>query len=549
MGTTAYAVPAGAIIVATTGNDANPGTLAAPVRSLARGVSIAPSGGTVVARAGVYHESVEIYRAVTIQSYPNEAVWLDGSTAVSGWVVDGTAWRKDGWTQRFDHSPTYTQGAPDSTVPDWQFVDPTNYPMAAHPDQVFIDGLALTQVKSRSLVTSGTFYLDEATSKLYIGSNPTGKTVAASTIIRALAIRAADTVIRGIGVRRYSPSVFHIGGVTLEAPRVTVENVTIEDTATTGIAVIREDCRLDRLTVRRSGMLGVHGRFADRVRMISVSATDNNDQRFNIAPVSGGVKIGASRGVTVSASDFSNNFGPGFWEDLSVYDSVITGSQFAGNLGDGLFLEISAKAVVANNFFTRNGQSGLKINNTSDVRVWNNTLWANTGRAIWLAQDSRRNTNPYDQAVDPRIPFPDPAMPWTLGPVTFRNNVVVQLATSATCLICNEDYSRQATAEQMGLSLNGDLYQRVSSSSPAWLTIWSRGATNPYVFTTLYSWTSTTGQESRGREFVGGESLVDAQGRLTASATALISAVALPLPADIAAIVGRAAGTVHLGMW
>ncbi|MFZ1286356.1 MAG: right-handed parallel beta-helix repeat-containing protein [Candidatus Phosphoribacter sp.] len=549
VGTTSYAVPAGAIIAAPNGNDASPGTLAAPVRSLNRALALAPAGGTVVLRAGVYHESVTISRAVTVQSYPNEAVWLDGSSAVGGWVADGTRWRNDGWTQRFDHSPTYTQGAPDSTVPYWQFVNTATYPMAAHPDQVFIDGTALTQVKSLSLVTAGKFFLDESSSKLYIGTNPSGRAVAASTLIKAFSVRAASTVIRGIGVRRYSPSVFHMGGITVEAPSVRLENVQIEDTATTGISVLREDCTLDRVTIRRSGMLGIHSRYADRLRLLSLSVTGNNDQRFNVAPVSGGAKLGQTRGVTLSNSDFSGNFGPGFWQDLSTYNTTITGSRFTDNLGDGIFLELSAKAVVANNFVARNGLAGLKINNTSNVHIWNNTIVANVGRAVWLAQDSRRNTNPNDPAVDRRVAWPDPEMPWTLGPVTLRNNVVAQAATSASCVICNEDYSRQMTAEQMRLSLNGNLYQRVSSTSPAWLTIWSRGATNPYVFTTLASWTSTTGQESRGREFVGGESLVDAQGRLTASATALISAVALPLPADIAAIVGRPAGTVHLGKW
>jgi hypothetical protein len=196
VGSASYAAPAGAIYVSPTGNDAAAGTQAAPVKTIQRGVNLAPAGGTVVVRAGTYRETVTISRTVTVQNYPKEAVWLDGSSPVTGWVADGSMWRKDGWTTRFDSSPTYTQGAKDSTAANWGFVNP-DYPMAAHPDQVFVDGAPLEQVKSKSLVKAGTFFLDQATSKLYIGTNPTGKTVEASTIIKAMTVKGANSVSRG----------------------------------------------------------------------------------------------------------------------------------------------------------------------------------------------------------------------------------------------------------------------------------------------------------------------------------------------------------------
>ena len=41
------------------------------------------------------------------------------------------------------------------------FVDPA-HPMAARPDQVFVDGAALTQVATAAQVTVGTFAVDQA---------------------------------------------------------------------------------------------------------------------------------------------------------------------------------------------------------------------------------------------------------------------------------------------------------------------------------------------------------------------------------------------------
>ncbi|AQP46317.1 hypothetical protein BW730_00755 [Tessaracoccus aquimaris] len=548
VGSASYTAPSGAIYVSPSGNDSAAGTLAAPVKTIQRGVTLAPSGGTVVVRAGTYRESVTISKKVTVQNYPKESVWLDGASPVTGWVADGTAWRKDGWTTRFDASPTYTQGAADLTDPGWQFIS-KSYPMAAHPDQVFVAGVPLQQVNSRSLVKAGTFYLDEATSKLYIGTNPSGQSVEASTIVKGMSIRGADSVVRGIGIKRFAPSVFHMGSVTVEQPGVRLENVVVQDAATTGISVLRENVTLNQVSVTGAGMLGIHGRFADNITFSKVSATKNNDERFNIAPNAGGVKLGHTRGVRVADSSFSGNYAYGFWEDLSVYDSVFRQSEFNDNTATGLFLEISAKAIVGDNTFKGNAQYGLQVNNTSDVKIWNNTFSGNS-RPINLVQDTRRNTNKNDQAVDPRQAFPDPTMPWTLGPVTVRNNVMANSSSAANCLLCVEDYSFTKSAEQMKITANSNVYHRSSASQPQWVAIWSRANVNvnPYVFSSLAAFQSTTGQEKKGKEFTGA-SVLDSSLNLVASLKADQANIAEALPADVASAIGRPAGSKTLGRW
>ncbi|MGZ6979845.1 MAG: hypothetical protein ACXVJW_17180, partial [Acidimicrobiia bacterium] len=194
VGTAQYAVPSGAIIVAPTGSDSAAGTAAAPMQTLGGAVARAASGKTIVLRAGTYHESVVIPadKRLTVQAWPGEAVWMDGSSAVAGWVASGNVWRRDAWTIKFDASPTYTRGAPDSTAANWGFVDP-NYPMAAHPDQIWIDGTPQRQVASLAQVVPGTFFHDEAGSKLYLGTDPTGKSVRASTLVTALMVRSASS--------------------------------------------------------------------------------------------------------------------------------------------------------------------------------------------------------------------------------------------------------------------------------------------------------------------------------------------------------------------
>lgn len=545
-GRMAYPVPAGAVVAAPSGNDAARGTLAAPVRTLARALALAPIGGTVVLRAGIYHESVVSTKKVTVQSYPLEAVWLQGSRAVSGWVKDGSTWRVNNWTPRFDASVGYSKGDKDGTTPGWQWVNPS-YPMAAHPDQVFLAGVKQRQVASRAAVVPGTFYLEESTSRLYLGSDPTGREVRASDLTRALRVLGAGTLIRGIGVRDYAPSIWHIGAVTIEAPKVRLENVIIQDSATIGLGVVTADVVLQRVSVLRAGLLGVHAATADRF-IVSRSRLDgNNAERFNNAPVSGGIKVGRSRTVTVTHSSVSYNLGQGYWSDVSVYDTRFVNNNVMGNRAAGVFLEISARGTVANNIIKDNGGDGIKINNTSSVSIYNNTVVRN-GRAINIVQDPRTPANT-SYGDDRRYPN-DPAMTWLIGPVTVRNNVIGQPTSSAVCVLCVEDYSHRRTAAQMGVTSNGNVFNRATSGSTRWLTVWSRGTVNvnPAVYTTLSQHRAGTKQDTTSLAY-DGSAVVTSSGALSSTIRVKAGTVAVALPSSIAALISQPTGARKLGVF
>lgn len=542
-----YTVPTGAVFVAPGGSDTASGSKAAPVRTIARALALAPTGGTIVLRAGTYHESLVTGRTVKIQNYPGEAAWLDGSVKITGWVKDGTTWRHDGWTQRFDASVGFSKGDVDGTSAGWQWLNPS-YPMAAHPDQVFVNGTQLRQVKYRSQVVAGTFYLDESTSRLYIGSDPTSKEVRGTTLTRALRILGPGTVIRGIGVRRYAPSIWHIGAITVEAPKVHLDNLMVTDSATIGVGVVTSDVVLFRVSILRSGLLGVHASYADRLYINQSRIDGNNTERFNSAPVSGGIKSGRTRTLTVVNSSVSNNLGQGYWSDESVYDTRILNSNVVGNRAAGVFLEISARGTIANNIISGNGGDGVKINNTSTVTIWNNTVVRN-GRALNLVQDTRLPSNT-SYGHDSRYPN-DPEMTWLTGPVTVRNNVIGLPTTSTvTCVLCVEDYSYKRTAAQMGVTSNGNVFNRASSTSSRWLTVWSRGSINPdpAVYTTLPEYRSGTGQDlsSLGYDT---STVVATDATLASTVQGKASTVAVALPSSIATLIGQPTGVRRLGVF
>lgn len=548
LGAVDYAVPATALHVSVTGRDESRGTAELPLRTFTEAVRRARTGSTVVVHAGTYHEEVTIPegKGITIQAAPRAVVWLDGSRLVGGWRAEGDSFVSTGWKARFDPSPTYTWGAPDGTRSGWAFLDP-RHPMAAHPDQVWVDGRRQRQVAARADVVPGAFYVDYSTDRLYLGTNPAGKEVRGSDIAKAISIRARGTTVRGIGVRRFAPSVPNMGAVTAEASRITLDNVVIRDNATTGLHVVGSGVSLRHVTVAANGMLGLSATYADGLRVDGLLAEHNNTEGFNMSPVAGGAKIGRTRGVSVRHSVFRRNAGTGLWFDESTYDGEVLDSSSLANEGHGLSLEISAKFLVADALVADNDGYGIKVNNTSDVSLWNNTVVGND-RPINIVQDERSADVRSASGHDPRQAFPDPTMSWLNGPVRVHNNIMGQSRGSANCLLCVEDYSGRRTAKQMRVSLSGNVYQRRTSSSPAWMVVWSRGHRDPEVFSTVAAFQAATGWEFAHLELTG-EPAVGTAWKASDDVTERSSSVALPLPADVAHQLGRPPGVRHLGAW
>ncbi|KAB2377512.1 DUF1565 domain-containing protein [Actinomadura montaniterrae] len=546
VGSTAYKIPDGALFVSPTGNDGADGTRKHPLRTLAKAVAKARAGGTVVLRGGVYHESVTVPggKRLTVQSAPHEAVWLDGSSQVAGWRQGNRAWVREGWTARFDASPTYTPGARESGDSDFRFVSP-DHPMAAHPDQVWLDGVPQKQVGARGDVKDGTFYVDEASRRLYLGSDPRGHDVRASTLAEAITVGGAGSRLRGIGVRRYATSLPQLGSVKVTAPDVTVENVAVNESATTGLSVLAAHARVRHVTTTGNGMLGVHANYADDLRLDAVRSTGNNVEHFKYSPVSGGVKVTRSRKVAVTGGVFADNLGKGVWMDESVYDITLTGNRILRNADHGVSLELSAKAVVAGNVIGDNAGDGLKVNNTSDVQIWNNSL-AGNGRTIHLAQDARSPSDPHAAGRDPRQKTADPAMTWRVSKVVISNNTLADARSGTPCLLCVEDGTHRRGAGQMGVAVDGNVYVR-PDGNPRTLVQWARSSGGTTDFGDLGRFRSETGQEKRG-VLKTAATAAGQDGELERTVAAQADAdTALPLPAPIAALLGKPTGTRHIG--
>lgn len=544
VGSTAYPMPRGSYFVSPSGSDGNPGTQAAPFLTLGKAVSAAPSGSTIVMRAGVYHESVKVpaNKTLTIQSYPNEAVWLDGSVPVTNWMFTlPGVWSSSNWTAQFasvDYDPNASQ-----------YYSPVTqaHPMAGHPDQVFYDGTQLTQVGSLNEVKSGDFYVDYSTDQLYIGSNPMFHTVRGTTLSGALYIASPNTVVRGIGVRDYATPYGWSGTVQLAGNNDTLRNVEIDDSATKAIGVTAQHDTISNVTVERAGQLGVGGNEADYLNVAHSLFDLDNQQQFNVAPVAGGVKCTSCRYALVNHSTFTNGYADPVWFDTSSYADRVLSNLLINNVGPGIHFEVSGYETAADNVIIDETASGLVVVDSNNVRLWNNTVVDSGNYDIDFLDGPRVASDPNaTQWRDPRTPN-DPNITWVTNHCQAHNNVAVGSTAAAFNV---EDLTQTKTGSQM-VSTSNNAFYRNDSNSPTNLFRWANYGGQPALetFPTLAAMQQSTGQETGSMEQVGGtdpyyQANTPSGGQTSYGPAAGSPSIGagLPLPNDIAQALGVPSG-------
>ena len=530
VGTTRYAVPSGAVVVSTSGRDGAAGTAQAPLASVAAAVAKAPQDGTVVLRAGTYNQSVVVPygKRVTIQSWPGEAVWFDGSVPVSDWSRSGSTWTAP-WTA-FPSSKIL--GVADNP----RFVS-ADFPLAARPDQVFVGGVQQRQVASASQVTAGTFFPDPAGKRVVLGTDPAGREVRISNKTQAFWVQGAGTTLQGFGVRRYATTDDERGTIRLGNDDLTARDLVVEDNAMIGVNLERNEGTLERLTVRRNGMLGVNASTAYEMSLTDSVVTDNNAQRFKEAPVSGGVKITRSRGVTVQGNDISRNFSSGLWLDESVYDADVVGNTVAGNEFTGIQYELTSKGVIADNVIT-GGKVGVQLINAAGIDVVNNSIGGTSQMAVKILQDERRPATA-STGHDPRRPKVDPTVTWLTGDITIANNA---FGSGGWFQVYVLDKATRRSADSMGIDITGNAFNQRVTTAQATLVGWGGGDNTTVRRFDSVAALSAAKPAWRNVQTKGVLGL-DQMASLLSSSTG----VAWALPAAVAALVGQPTGTKRIG--
>jgi parallel beta-helix repeat protein len=459
--TTAYSVPSGALFVATSGSDSNPGTQAAPFATLSKALSTVSSGGTVVVRGGTYHQSAATSRTTKVMAYPGEHVVFDGARAVTNFSVHAPGvWVATGWSfepARMDHgsSSLITSSAP----------------YAGWPEQTFYDGNRLNEVGSLAEIGPGKFYVDRATDKLYLGSDPTGHLVEASDLeVGFTANGHTGSELRGIHFRRYATPVASIGAVRAWSNNMIVENVAATDSAYAGITAIGENITIINSTMSNNGALGGHAHKANNLRWARNIADHNNTQNFNVSWEAGGFKMTKSRYITIEDNWIHSNYGNGYWLDQSAQDITLRRNTIVDNTRSGVMLELSGRLNVHGNLIARNARYGLYSNDSNDIAAWNNIIVDNS-TDIHLLDDATRSTSDTSSSDhDNRYPIPNPNVLWETRNITIKNNVVGDHSStenwSTPALIAYDDNGNTLSYTTRSIAVDNNAYwQRPNGTS------------------------------------------------------------------------------------
>lgn len=543
VGQASYPVPSGAVFVATNGNDANVGSQASPKRTVAAAVAKAPNGGTVVVRGGTYHEGgVEVYKPLSIQAYPGEAVWFDGSVPVTGWTQQGSVWKAP-WSVKWDHSASYTTG-----VNDPDFIDPA-YPLAAWPDQLFVDGRQLQQVSNTGTVGAGQFAVDYANNQIITGSNPAGHEMRGSDLKRLVTVGSPDVNLRGFGIRRYANAIPSQGLIFIARQRDLVENVVLEDFATTGISMTSDGKNgagtINHVTVRRAGLTAMGGQMADNGRIMNSLIADGNTQHFTPFPATAGVKITRTKNITFDNNELTNNYNAtALWTDEATIGVKAIRNRITNPNNDGfagIQLELTSNGVIADNV-VQGTRRGLYLYDSEHLRAVNNTIWDSQVADISVFQDFRREANASHNGHDPRNPIPDPNNTWISSDVHLRNNVFGTDSLFCHFQLYSLDLNQTYTSSQMIAEATGNVFETKDANSPT-LIGWGRLDKQVTQYNDLSAWQNDVGRGWVNKTYPAGTSVQQAQ----SIASGMTHGVSLD--SDIASLIGQTAGSKHIGAY
>jgi len=517
---TNYAIPSDAYFVSPDGQDTNTGRTVNSPWSVAKAIAAAPSGATIIFRGGVYRDvQVNIRKNLTLQAYPHEKPWIKGSVVVNDWVKDGNIWRKDGWEHSFPF-----KGQPESLDP--------NYPLAGHRDMVFINNVTQKQVGSKSQVVPGTFYVDAANKKLYIGSNPAGKTVesTAKEFAFTTSNSAENTVIRGLGITHYADN-----AINIRRPNVTLENNTLIWNGLNGVLLTDTDAVLRGNILSYNGRQGVAGVYAHRMLLENNVLSHNNVENFSKQWGAAGIKTIWTDGLVWRGNLVEHNNAIGLWIDESTTNSTVVNNVVRKNASIGIMYEIAHKAIIASNVVYENAPAGIMVLNASSARIYNNTLVRN--HANLLIKETPRNNTKTKEIAD--------GITWITRNTVVKNNILWN-SNGPTFFAPSCELREQS--RQMIPVTDYNAYYRPAVNEPQNFVVWGLSGGQCFnTFRTLASFVSATGLESNGLEVTNSNDpfFVNAEAndfRLKSGSPAIKRGEALP--ADIAHAMGVPAGKV-----
>lgn len=393
---TNYPIPSTGVVIYASPEDATPypgkttntGTSPSSPWTLTRAFFDAPANATVIVRGGEYRSVSQnrITNKITVQAYPGEEPWIKGSIVVSDWqkVEGANVWVHANWPYEF----------PKSTIAE----DIGTNPLCDNRDMLYINDQSFKQVDSLKNVKAGTFYVDYAGDKLYVGTNPGTGTVESTRFSSPLMRKNATggevrvpngTTIKGLGFTHFADDGLEavcFGGLR-------IEDNTFAWNGEAGAALVAPTAIIRGNVFAYNGKVGMAGNNLKETVVEYNHAYENNIEGYSLSWAAAGIKVIATKNMKMKNNLLENNYATGVWLDISAIDNELTYNRVRENGGFGIFSETSNGSLIAGNILINNRNYAIALSDADSSEVWNNTIVSNTGRGFFIKDTPRESKN------------------------------------------------------------------------------------------------------------------------------------------------------------
>jgi parallel beta-helix repeat protein len=353
----------GAVLIVSQQNssasDENLGTEQKPLKTISAAAAKTHAGDKVVIHRGDYRETVIIKNSGTkeapiiFEAAPGEAVVIKGSDLIEKW----TRMTSNVWKAKMRPPAEHSSRGDDPAF--WNTNDVR---------QVFIkDGLLLDAIRLRPSATkeklqAGSFFNDRSNSMLYVwlgdSDDPNKYKMEAATRGAWLNILGSHVLVRGLQMRHASTlAISNWPACNIYGEGSRLENCTITWGDFVGVSLYGKGNSLVGCLVACHGNSGMGGTGESHL-IENCRFVYNNLDRYSADWHCGGAKLtGKFNRGRITGNEFAGNAGPGLWLDGSCDDNRIERNFCHDNEGSGIMVEISSGNLVVNNICVGNRNS------------------------------------------------------------------------------------------------------------------------------------------------------------------------------------------------
>jgi parallel beta-helix repeat protein len=346
--------------------------------SLLNAVAASPAGTTFCLKAGVHRVTSRVMARTNDKYIGEPGAILSGAKVVSSFVQSGSYWVAGGQSQQETPFPATAGGWPECV--------PTA-PACIYPEMVFFDSRDLWQVATLAEVGPGKFYFDYANDRIYLGDNPTGHLVEATTGSGGLvgySGGASDSVtVKNLVFEKFGGGEFTgyehnalkaVNGWTIQNNEFRL--IAFMAVANFGKSVLRNNY------IHHNGRYGVVGDGTIEGNVI----TYTNTHGWTTGTDAGAAKFHGTSGMVLRGNIVSNNQSRGLWTDYDNINVTYENNIVTNNYEMGILHEVSCATVIRNNVLYGNNyafpgkalSSGAQIyaRSSKDVQIYGNDVTA-----------------------------------------------------------------------------------------------------------------------------------------------------------------------------